>query len=181
MYIPVILGTAREGRQSEKVAKFVLEETKKAGLESEIIDVRDYRIQATDNSGEIPQAKKLAEKVIRADGFIIVSPEYNHSFPGELKMMLDMLYKQYAKKPVGICGVSAGGMGGVRGMEQLRLLCITFHMLPIGEALYFSNVQDLFDEKGAIKDENYYRRAKRFLDELVWHAKALKTARESND
>ena len=179
MYIPVILGTAREGRQSEKVANFVLEEAKKAGVESEIIDVRDYRIRSTDNTEEIPEAKKLAEKVIRSDGFIIVSPEYNHSFPGELKMMLDMLYKQYARKPVGICGVSAGGMGGVRGVEQLRLSCITFHMLPIGEALYFSNVQDLFDSKGTIKDESYYRRTKRFLDVLVWHAKALKAARES--
>jgi len=176
MYIPVILGTAREGRQSEKVARFMLEETKKTGLESEILDVRDYRTQATDDSGETPQAKKLAEKVTRADGFIIVSPEYNHSFPGEVKMMLDMLYKEYAKKPVGICGVSTGGMGGVRGVEQLRLFCITFHMVPIGEALYFSNVKELFDEKGTIKDEKYYRRTKKFLEELVWHAKALKVS-----
>lgn len=177
MYIPIILGTAREGRQSEKVARFILEEVEKTGLESEILDVKDYRIQATDDSGETPLAKKLAEKVIAADGFIIVSPEYNHSFPGEMKMMLDMLYKEYARKPVGICGVSGGGMGGVRGVEQLRLFCITFRMVPICEALYFSNVKELFDEKGAIKEEKYYKRTKKFLEELVWHAKALKAAR----
>ncbi len=177
MYIPVILGTAREGRQSEKVARFMLGEAKKAGLESEILDVRDYRIKSTDDSGETPQAKRLAEKVTSADGFIIVSPEYNHSFPGEMKMMLDMLYKEYAKKPVGICGVSSGGMGGVRGVEQLRLSCITFQMVPICEALYFSNVKELFDGKGAIKDEKYYRRTKKFMEELIWHAKALKDAR----
>ena len=59
MYIPIILGTAREGRQSEKVARFMLAETVNYGLESEIIDVREYRIEATNNTQEIPQAKKL--------------------------------------------------------------------------------------------------------------------------
>jgi len=93
MYIPIILGTAREGRQSEKVAKFMLQETLKTGLETEIIDVHDFRIKATDNTEKSPLAKKLAEKVNKVDGFIIVSPEYNHGYPGELKMMLDMLYK----------------------------------------------------------------------------------------
>jgi len=179
MYIPIILGTAREGRQSEKVAKFILKETAKADLETEIIDVRDFRIKATDNTEKIPQAKKLAEKIIKADGFIIVSPEYNHGYPGELKMMLDMLYKQYAKKPVGICGVSAGGLGGARMIQQLRLTCIGLNMVPIGQAIYFSVVQDLFDENG-IKDHSYYNRVKNFLDELIWYAKALKSAREQN-
>jgi len=101
MYIPIILGTAREGRQSEKVADFILHETLNSGLESEIIDVRDYRVEATDNTGELPQAKKLLEEISKADGLIIVSPEYNHGYPGELKMMLDMLYEEYSAKPVG--------------------------------------------------------------------------------
>jgi len=174
LYIPIILGTAREGRHSEKVAKFMLQETIKADLKTEIIDVRDFRIESTDNTGEITQAKKLAEKIIKADGLIIVAPEYNHGYPGELKMMLDMLYKQYAKKPVGICGVSAGGLGGARMVQQLRQICIAFNMIPIREAIYFSNVYDLFDEKGVIKDQSYYKRVKKFLDELIWFAKTLK-------
>jgi NAD(P)H-dependent FMN reductase len=150
MYIPVILGTARKGRESEKAARFMLEETLKAGIESELIDVRDYRIEATDNTEEIPEAKKLAGKIISADGIIIVSPEYNRGYPGELKMMLDMLYKQYARKPVGICGVSSGGIGGARMVEQLKLICIQFQMVPLREAVYFPNVTELFDEKGMI-------------------------------
>jgi len=180
MYIPIILGTAREGRQSEKVAKFMLQETLKTGLETEIIDVRNFRIKATDNTEKSPLAKKLAEKVNKADGFIIVSPEYNHGYPGELKMMLDMLYKQYAKKPVGICGVSSGGLGGARMIQQLRLTCIGLNMVPINQAVYFSVVQDLFDEKDVIKDNSYYNRAKNFLDELIWYAKSLKSSREQN-
>lgn len=174
MYIPIILGTAREGRQSDRVARFMLEEVKKFGLESEIVDARDFRIEATDNTGGLPQAKELAGIISRAAALIIVSPEYNHGYPGELKMMLDMLYEEYSAKPVGFCGVSSGGLGGARMVEQLRQVAIEFHMVPIREALYFSNVQNLFDEKGEIKDKSYSERVKVFFDELVWYANKLK-------
>ena len=172
--MPIILGTAREGRQSEKVAKFMQGEVEKAEITTEIIDVRDYRINATDNTGKNPQAEKLAKKITKADGLIIVSPEYNHGYPGELKMTLDMLYEQYTRKPVGICGVSAGGLGGARAVEQLRLVAVERRMVPIREALYFPNAYTLFDEKGGIKDESYRKRVKTFLDELVWYANTLK-------
>jgi NAD(P)H-dependent FMN reductase len=182
MFIPVILGTAREGRNSEKVAKFVLEEVRRAGLETELIDVRDYRTEATNNTEEIPQAQKLGTIIEKADGLIIVSPEYNHGYPGELKMFLDMLYDQYAGKPLGICGVSMGPLGGARMVEQLRQVSIELHMVPIREAIYFPVVQNLFDEKGVIKDPGMYAgRIKTFLDELVMYAKTLKKTRESKE
>ena len=178
LYMPIILGTARHGRESEKVAKFVLQEAVKAGLKTEIIDVRDFRIEATDNTKKLPQAKKFSQVITKADGLIIVTPEYNHGYPGELKMMLDMLYEEYAKKPVGFCGVSAGRLGGARAVEQLRLVCVEFRMMPVREAVYFPMVEDLFDENGIIKDDSYCDRVRKFLDELIWHAKALKSARE---
>jgi NAD(P)H-dependent FMN reductase len=180
LYIPIILGTAREGRESEKVAKFMLQEAIKFGLKNtEIIDVRDFRIKATDNTLRLPEAQKLSQKIKKADGLIIVTPEYNHGYPGELKMMLDMLYEDYAQKPVGFCGVSASLLGGARAVEQLRLVCIELHMVPIREAVYFPTIQKLFDENGAIKDESFHGRVGKFLDELVWYAKALKPARET--
>jgi len=178
MFIPIILGTARAGRQSEKVARFMLEQAKEAGLDSEILDVRDYRVQATDNSVQIPAAEKLREKIRNADGLIIVSPEYNHGYPGELKMMLDLLYEEYARKPVGICGVSSGPFGGTRMVEQMKPVCVEFHMVPIREAVYFSSVMDLFDGEGKIKDEAYRQRAQVFLGELARYARALKAAGE---
>lgn len=178
MYIPVILGTARIGRQSEKAARFMLDQAIAFGLESEIIDVRDFRTEATDNTQTLPQAMRLAEKVTKADGFIIVSPEYNRGYPGELKMMLDMLFVQYHRKPVAICGVSNGGFGGSRMIQQLKLVCTALHMLPLEDAIYFSRVEELFDESGAIKKQSYYTQAKRLLEELVWHAEALSAARE---
>lgn len=166
MNVPIILGTARKGRYSEKVANFVLQESKKTDLNCEIIDVRDFRTEATDNSEEIPQAKNLDPIIKKADAIIIVAPEYNHGYPGELKMMLDMLYKQFYNKPLGICGVSAGGMGGSRMVEQLRQISIAFHMLPINNAVYFSNVQDLFEDNGTIKEEAYHKRTERFFNDL---------------
>lgn len=178
MYLPVILGTARKGRESENVARFMLQEAIMEGFESEIIDVRDYRIDATDNTQKTQVALRLSEKIEKADGFILVVPEYNHGYPGELKMMLDLLYQQYARKPAGICGVSSGGLGGCRVVEQIRLISIEFRMVPIREALYFSTVQDLFDDGGHIMDESYHDRASVFFSELSWYARALKAARE---
>jgi NAD(P)H-dependent FMN reductase len=175
MYIPIILGTAREGRESEKVAKFILSETRNAGHETEILDVRDYRIPATDNSRKSATAKKLGSKISKADALIIVSPEYNHGYPGELKMMLDLLYEEYFGKPLGIVGVSSGPLGGARMVEKLRLVAIELHMHNIREAIYFSGVNDLFDEKGEIKGKDAWKkRTKKFLDELLEYSEKNK-------
>lgn len=171
MFIPIILGTAREGRESEKVAKFMLNEVRKAGHETELIDVRDYRIPATDNSESSATAKNYIAKIEKADALIIVSPEYNHGYPGELKMMLDMAYKQYWGKPVGFCGVSISLNGGLRVVEQLRLVFIEFRMTPIREAMYFRKVKELFETDERIKDANYSKFAETFLKDLVNHVK----------
>lgn len=167
MNIPVILGTARVGRYSEKVANYVVAQVKKAGLTTELIDVRDHRLAATDNLVEIPQAKNLADKIRKADALIIVMPEYNHGFPGELKMMLDMLYEEYEGKPVGFCGVSAGALGGARGVQLLKLVCSGVGMYPVKEGVYFSNVQQLFDQAGNINDTSYERKMEGLIAGLV--------------
>lgn len=179
MYIPIILGTAREGRESEKVARFMLEKALEFGLDSEIIDVRDYRLPATDNTKTSAEAIHLRDLVLRADGLVIVSPEYNHGYPGELKMMLDMLYEEYFGKPVGICGVSSGTFGGARMIEHLVATCVRFHMLPTGEVLYFPIVQDLFDESGAMTKEFYHWRANKFLAVLAEYAEALRRGKDA--
>lgn len=180
LYIPIILGTGRESRNSEKAAKFMLAEAKKfAEVETEIIDVRYFLSEVTDNSGGPVRSQKFAAYAAKADGFIIVAPEYNHGYPGELKLVLDMLSKEYARKPVGICGVSTGMLGGARMVEQLRLVAIELRMIPIREAIYFSKARDLFDESGVIKDESYAARVEKFVSELLWYARVLKSGREA--
>ena len=170
MQISIILGTARKGRQSEKVAKYLLKKVKNNGFESEIIDVRDYRLEATDNTQETEKAKKFGLKIENSDAIIIVSPEYNHSYPGELKMMLDMIYNQYKGKPAGLCGVSSGDFGGARAVEHLKPIIVNFGMIVIKEVLYFPNVEELFDENSNISEdseETYEKRVKKFLDMLT--------------
>jgi NAD(P)H-dependent FMN reductase len=152
----------------------MVEQTKKAGYKTELVDVRDFRIPATNNKGEIKESKKLKSIVEKADGLIIVSPEYNHSYPGELKMMLDMLYSEYKNKSVGVCGVSRGSFSGARMMGKLKDFCLCVGMIPIQASLYFGNVETLFEESGKIKDEVYNGRAERFLKELEWMAGKLK-------
>ena len=182
LFIPILLGTGRIGRQSEKVARFVLEEVKRYGkFQTELIDARSFGLSSTDDTKTTEKAKKFSETMNRADGLIVVSPEYNHGMPGELKMTLDQLYKEYKHKPIGICGVSEGHMGGARMVEQLRLVSIELQMVPIETAVYFFDVENIFDENGKfLKEESYRKRLKSFFDELVWYAIALKSAREKS-
>lgn len=179
LFVPIFLGTAREGRESEKVARFVFRQAKFYGkFETELLDVHDFVGIAKTGAMEEEKSRSWSEIMKRADGLIIVSPEYNHGYPGELKLMLDQLYEEYNRKPVGICGVSAGILGGARMVEQLRLVFIELQMVPIRNAVYFSNVRNLFDEKGEIRDPSYADRLKTFFDELVWYALVLKEGRK---
>src|SRR3989304_3873440 len=119
IFIPVILGTSRQGRMSEHVAKFILEEvSKRDGVEAELIDIRNLSLSTSD-AGENIKDAKFSDTVMRSDALIIVVPEYNHGYPGLLKHVLDTNLKEYIHKAVGICGVSAGGFGGTRVIQNL--------------------------------------------------------------
>lgn len=179
LYIPLLLGTARGGRRTENAARFVLAETKKRSeIETELFDAHDFRMPATDDTETTPTALRWKEIMDRADGLIVVSPEYNHGYPGELKMMLDLVYQSYYRKPMGIIG--AGGiMGGGRMMEQLRLVAIALKMVPVPAEVYFTNIKERFDENGVITDPAYHERVQKFLDEFIWYAKTLKAGRGS--
>lgn len=168
MYIPIILGTAKEGRRSEAVARFLVGQTEKAGIETEIIDVKEYPLSYTGQ--EVEGLEKAREMMSRADGYIVVSPEYNHGYPGELKLFLDSFYKEYARKPVALCGVSAGGLGGSRMAEQLKLVCHELQLVVIHEVLYVSNA-------GSFEEAVYQERAQKMIGELLWYVGALKSAR----
>ncbi|HLW35290.1 MAG TPA: NADPH-dependent FMN reductase [Chthoniobacterales bacterium] len=179
LFIPLILGTARQGRESEHAAKFVFERTKaRAGVETEFIDVRTLPMKL-DDAGEQMKDPKFAATIERCDGLIIVTPEYNHSFPGLLKHALDMCLKEYIHKAVGICGVSAGIIGGARVIENLLPVMRELGLVTIFEDVNFGKVGMLFDERGNLLDENFVRRVDKFLDELIWMSRVLRYGRES--
>ena len=117
VFIPVILGTARQGRLSEPAANFVFGEvSKRTEITTELIDIRKIPL-AMDDAGEALKDKKFSATVARADGLILVAPEYNHSFPGLLKHVLDTNLKEYIHKAVGVCGVSADVRRGTHDPE----------------------------------------------------------------
>ena len=179
LYIPVILGTARQGRRSEHAARFVLEQTKqRAGVETELVDVREIPMRL-DDAGEQIKDPKYAEKMTRCDGLIIVVPEYNHGYPGLLKHALDMCLEEYIHKAVGICGVSAGPFGGTRVIEHLLPVMRELGLVTIFNDVNFSNAAKLFSDAGQIQDESYVRRVGKFLDELIWMARVLRHGREN--
>ncbi len=179
LFIPVILGTARQGRESEHAAHFVFEQTKKrAKVETELIDVRSLPMRL-DDAGEQMKDPAFSATVERCDGLIIVTPEYNHSFPGLLKHALDMNLKEYIHKAVGICGVSAGAFGGARVIEHLLPVMRELGLVAIFEDVNFGKVGTLFDERGNLLDENYVRRVDKFLDELIWMSGVLRHGREN--
>ena len=181
MFIPIILGTGRKGRRSIRAAKFLQRELTKRGIETEIIDVLEYSPCFTPEkpSPSTGKLKEYSEKIARSDAIIMVVPEYNHSFPGELKILLDSLYEEYNKKPVGICSVSTGACGGRCVIDALRPVVTTLGMIPIKSFLVFSHIETNFDEDGNPKDDRFHSRVERFLKEIVWYAKAIRYAVEN--
>ena len=178
LFIPVILGTPRKGRQSEFVANFLVEQlSQHPDLKTELIDIRQIAI-ATDDAGESLKDPAFSARMDRADGLIIVAPEYNHGYPGLLKHVLDTCLKEYIHKAVGLCGVSAGPFGGTRVIQNLLPVMRELGLVTIFYDLNFSQVQTLFDESGKLKDEaTYIRRMERFLTELIWMSTTLRNGR----
>ena len=179
LFIPIILGTPRRGRQSENVARFVFEQTRKrADVETELIDVCTLPMKL-DDAGEQMKDPKFSATIDRCDGLIIVTPEYNHGYPGLLKHALDMNLEEYIHKAVGICGVSAGSFGGVRAIEALLPVMRELGLVTIFWDVNFGNVAKLFDDQGNLLDQSYVRRLDKFLNELIWMARVLRYGREN--
>jgi NAD(P)H-dependent FMN reductase len=179
LFIPVILGTTRQGRASELVAKFVLAETaKRDGVETELIDIRQIPL-STQDAGEAIKDTQFAATMARADALVIVTPEYNHGYPGMLKHALDTNLKEYIHKAVGICGVSAGGFGGTRVIQNLLPVMRELGLVTIFWDGNFSGAHKLFDTNGKLLDEAYIKRVDQFLKELIWMAKTLRHGREN--
>ena len=179
LFIPIILGTARQGRESERVAQLVFEQTKKrAKVETELIDVRKLPMRL-DDAGEQMKDSAFSATIERCDGLIIVTPEYNHGYPGLLKHALDMNLKEYIHKAVGICGVSAGAFGGARVIEALLPVMRELGLVTIFEDVNFGKIGTLFDERGNLLDQNFVRRVDAFLNELIWLARVLRHGRQN--
>jgi NAD(P)H-dependent FMN reductase len=187
-YIPVILGSTRRGRQSVKVARFVVDRMKRSErIDTEILDLLEFNFPIMEERlrfRDDPPSRltEFAGKIARADSVVIVTPEYNNGYPGVLKNSLDYLLPEYRRKPIAIVTVSAGGFGGLNCLAQLRLVALGMGAFPIPASLPVSRVQDSFDEQGNPRESSYEKRAQSFIEELLWftEAIALQKSRETS-
>ena len=177
--IPVILGTTRKGRMSLHAAQFILGQLKKReGVTTDLIDIAELNLPV-DDAGEAVKDARFSAAMERADAIVIVTPEYNHSFPGLLKHVLDSCLKEYIHKAAGVVGVSAGVFGGARVIEHFQPVLRELGLVSIFWDVHFGVVEKVFDQKGQLLDQAYIRRTEKFLSELIWMARVLRYGREN--
>ena len=179
--LPVLLGTNRKQRKSVHVAKWLVGEMgKRADIETRLFDVSEFALPHDDYGQAIKdQFPEWRDAIIQADGLVIVSPEYNHGYPGTLKAVLDLLLKEYIHKAVALVGVSAGPWGGARVIEAMVPMVRELGLAVTFSDLNFPSIQKKFDEQGKLLDPAYEQRLIDFLDELVWMSRTLKWGREN--
>jgi NAD(P)H-dependent FMN reductase len=178
--IPVVLGSVRDGRQSERPALLLVERLLALGCEAPLVDLRDLDLPIY---GQHPDAderdavRSFQATIAASDAAIILTPEYNHSFTSAVKNAIDFLHSELRRKPVAVCGLSGGGLGGARAVEQLKLVLIELHAVPIRDSVYFSDARGLFDDQGVLSRPEYVGRIDDLVGELIWYARALRWAR----
>lgn len=181
LFLPVLLGTNRKERNSVHPARWLVGEMqKRTDIETQLFDVGEFALPQDDyGQGLKDQFPEWRDAIIRADGLVIVAPEYNHGYPGSLKTVLDLLLREYVHKAVALVGVSAGMWGGTRVIEALVNAVRELGLAVTFSDLNFPKVQKTFDAEGRLLDPSYEKRAQEFLDELVWMATTLKWGREN--
>jgi NAD(P)H-dependent FMN reductase len=178
--LAVLAGTTRVQRESVKAAHWLADfASRREDVEVIFVDPNDFNFPGDGND---PEGKdpRYTDIVTRADAFFVVTPEYNHSFPGSLKRMLDSELQLYNHKPVAFAGASDGNWGGTRAVEALVPAVRETGLVVMSWDLYFPYVQKMFEADGRMRDEfreRYERNADKLLDELLWFARLLKSAR----
>jgi NAD(P)H-dependent FMN reductase len=181
LQVAVIIGSTREGRFGDTVARwFATRARERPDMLVDLVDLADADLPPVLTSHASPAVQAFGERIDRADAFVVVTPEYNHGYPASLKQAIDLLHAPWQRKPVGF--VSYGGMsGGLRAVEQLRLVFAELHATTLREAVSFHSAWTLFDEDGQPHDPSGCTvAAKRMLDDLAWWGAALRTARNAS-
>lgn len=179
LFLPVLLGTNRKLRKSVFAARWLVGQMqKRPEIETRLFDVAEFALPQDDYGQEIKQQfPEWRDAIIRADGLVIVAPEYNHGYPGTLKSVLDLLLKEYIHKAVAFVGVSAQGWGGTRVIEAMVPMVRELGLAVTFTDLNFPNIEKTFDAQGKLLDPAFEKRAADFLDELVWMSRVLKWGR----
>lgn len=178
MPIALVLGSTREGRFCETVAAWAAARLAlRSDVTVDVIDPLAFELPRRLTREPGPAVLSLRERLTAAKGFIVVTPEYNHGYTAGLKALIDAAKPEWLAKPVGF--VSYGGVsGGLRAVEQLRLVFAELHAVTIRDGVSFSMAWERFDASGETVDpEGPARAMPVMVDQLLWWAKALDEAK----
>lgn len=174
----VIVGSTREGRIGPVPARWIADQAgDRPDLAVTVVDLLEADLPAVMPAGLHPAVTAWSEKVGAADAFIVVTPEYNHSFPASLKQAIDLVGAEWRAKPVAL--VSYGGMsGGLRAVEHLRQVFAELHATTVRDTVSFHGGRSCFHDDGQPRDRSGTdAAAKVLLDQLTWWGLALRDAR----
>jgi NAD(P)H-dependent FMN reductase len=182
--ISIILSSMRHKSQGVRPAKFIFNKCKERGFNVTLIDPKEYNLPILDAmykeyaKGTAPELLEKLHKIFsETDGFILLTGEYNHSLPPALTNLMDYFREEYFFKHAAIASYSGGPIAGMRSAVQARVFCGELGMTTQRTMFGIPNVHSAFDPEGNPADESFHPKIKRFLDELEWHANALKEAR----
>lgn len=178
MKTAILLGSVREGRQSHRAAYYVAGALEKRGIETDLIDLAKTPLPIlgapVENDPELKNNKnEISGKLMAADAFIFVTPEYHGSLSGVLKNAIDHFWEEFQKKTVGVVAASAGRMAGINASTQLQHVILSLGAFPMPLKLLIPKIQNAFDEKFQPQDEKIVANTEKFLDEFLWLSDAL--------
>lgn len=176
--LAVIIGSTRPGRIGSTVAAwFAAQAMRRPDVEVDLIDLLETRLPANFPAHADPAVEEYRQRIGAADGFVVVTPEYNHGYPAPLKQAIDLVHAEWQAKPVAF--VAYGGMaGGMRAVEQLRQVFAELHAVTVRDTVGFHGVHGCFGPSGSpLDEEGTTLAAKVMLGQLLWWVEALHTAR----
>lgn len=184
--LPILYGSVRAGRRSIWVANYVAGRlAQRPGVLTRLWDpvslpFGNLVLREWEMTERPPAVDEFVNAMARADGFVIVTPEYNYGIPGTLKNLIDHLFDEWHRKPFGF--ITAGGIsGGLRAQDQLRQVISAVRAITIPTSIPVQRIEETWDENGPKADRSDWdSRFDRFFSELEWYAHALKAAREDS-
>jgi NAD(P)H-dependent FMN reductase len=195
MKLQVIVGSTRPTRAADKVAPWVVSRAAMhEAFETEVLDLRDWQLPMFgEHMGSIgdPNDPSYSDQIVRqwnrkiaeADAYLVITPEYNHSLPGELKNAIDSVFVSFAfrNKPLAAVGYSTGLGGGIRAIEHLAQIAVEVEAAPLRSTVVLPYVDKAFTESGDPADPATEVGLRILLDDLAWWAAALHTARAAGE
>lgn len=183
MKIAILIGSIRQGRQSQKIAHYLQNKLQANGLSIDLIDLAETPLpmleERVGRHPQLPQeVQNISNRLHNADAVILVTPEYHGSFSGVLKNALDYFYTEFSRKAIGIVTVSAGKFGGINAATQLQQVILSVGAFPLPTKLLVPEVYGAFNDAHELTSEHTSRSAQKFMEDFQWFAEAIYTRKQ---